>query len=208
MIVLSEKPHKAASSLPGNASLRRRHSYARLHRSVQSQHQADRTGWNDWRRLHAPFLRHVGLRSKSLKGPCQCRMNTRVLAVLTTAVTAPCREAGSSFLLTHPKTASPLNSVGEPEVGCWRAPPRNRVTHRRNTPCLRAREETSDIIHAEGVRGDGYHPRRRRAKCSVPGSGLREPKPSRRARWQQQDHTARRRDTISQWCWVTFDIAR
>ena len=46
------------------------------------------------------------------------------------------------------------------------------MTHRRNTPCLRAREETSDIIHAEGVRGDGYHPRRRRVK---PGSGLLEP---------------------------------
>ena len=30
----------------------------------------------------------------------------------------------------------------------------DRVTHTKNTICPRAREETSDIIHAEGVRFD------------------------------------------------------
>src|SRR5450759_3258894 len=46
----------------------------------------------------------LGLCSKSLKGPCQCRNKTPAfLAVLTTAATARCREAGSSFLLASTK---------------------------------------------------------------------------------------------------------
>jgi hypothetical protein len=47
--------------------------------------------------------------------------------------------------------------------------------HEEHALTARRRGEASDIIHAEGVRGDGHHPGRRRVKWSMPGRGSLEP---------------------------------